>query len=536
MAGSGHRATLNRLDAFHPDAVLATGPGAAEEPLLAVDEIQGNIVPGFGTAALTLLGLKFDPDAGAAASTRRWLSDLAPHVSTLGQMQTVREVRRAVARSTGARPDLPDVLLNVALGFPALAPLGLPADAVTDGAFLGGMAGADLQDRLDPSGVPVGWVVGATPDTTPDVLLLLGGDDPAALRGAEGALRASLDGAGLRVIYRDDGRRLPNNTEHFGFRDDISHPGVRGRLSQRPGHLLTRRYFDPADPRAASHARPGQPLVWPGQFLFGYPSQVDLDPLAPGPEAVPPHPWMRDGSFLAFRRLRQDVAAFRRFAAAQAAAVAQALGRLVSPAEVQAWIVGRWPDGTPLVRDPAGPNPAVSGDDMAVNFYGFLGAEPDATVVRDGARRVVPGAPADSDGLRCPHFAHVRKVNLRDKPTDKGSSLRFRLLRRGIPYGPPYAEGEAPGTDRGLLFVSYQRSLDSQFLTVNATWMNTAGAPEGFGHDLLVGQAQNAPRTAQRSFAAGGSVSLRAEPGDAWVVPTGGGFFFSPAVSVLAGL
>jgi Dyp-type peroxidase family len=536
MTSSGPREALKRLESFHPDAVLATGAAAENEPLLAVDEIQGNIVPGFGTAALTLLGLKLDPAAGSATSARRWLRDLAPRVSTLRQVQAVREVRRAVARSTGFRPDLPDVLLNVALSFPALGAFGLPTDAITDGAFLGGMASADLQDRLDQNGVPVGWVVGADAAATPDVLLVLGSDDPAALRGAEDVLRASLNGAGMHVSYRDDGRRLPNTAEHFGFRDDISDPGVRGRLSQRADHVLTRRYFDPADPRAASHARPGQPLVWPGQFLFGYPSQVELDPLMPGPEAVPPHPWMRDGAFLAFRRLRQDVAAFRRFAAARAAAASQALGRPVSAAEVQAWIVGRWPDGTPLVREPAGPNPAVSGDDMAVNFYGFLAAEPDATVVRDGARRAVPGAPADPTGLRCPHFAHVRKVNLRDKPTDKGSSLRFRILRRGIPYGPPYVEGEAPGTDRGLLFVSYQRSLDNQFLTLNATWMNTAGAPEGFGHDLLVGQSQSGPRTAQRTFADGNTVSLRAEAGDVWVVATGGGFFFSPATSVLAGL
>jgi Dyp-type peroxidase family len=527
--------TVTQLDRFHPDAVLATGLSAEEEPVLAVTEIQGNIVPGFGTAAATLLGLKWEPGATALVQARRWLRELAPRVSTLGQIHTLREVRRAVARATGFRPNLPDVLLNVAFAFPALAPLGLNADAIPDGCFVGGMARTDLQDP-QVAGVPTGWVVGATPETTPDVLLVLGSDDPAVLAGAEAVLRAGLDGAGLRVIYRDEGRRLPNSIEHFGFRDDISQPGVRGRLSQRPDHVLTRRYFDPTDPRSRTHARPGQPLIWPGQFLFGYATQVDADPEVAGPESRPSHEWMRHGSFLAFRRLRQDVAAFRQFAATQAVSATAHLGRPVSAAELQAWIVGRWPDGSPLARSPEAPDPKTAADDMAVNFFGILEDEPDATVLQDSVRRQVAGAPGDRTGVHCPHFAHVRKVNLRDKPTDQGSSLRFRILRRGIPYGPLYAEGERPGTDRGLLFLSYQRSLDVQFLTLNATWMNTAGAPEGFGHDLLVGQNQDHPRSAERLFADGKSLHLEAPRGAAWVIPTGGGFFFSPAVSVLAGL
>src|SRR5207244_4240537 len=117
-----------------------------------------------------------------------------------------------------------------------------------------------------------------------------------------------------------------------------------------------------------------------------------------GPEARPPHEWMRHGSFLAFRRLRQDVAAFRRFVAAQAAVATAQLGQPVNPAELQAWIVGRWPDGTPLARSPAGPDPAVAADDMAVNFFGILEDEPAVTVLEDGVRRQVAGAPGDRTG------------------------------------------------------------------------------------------------------------------------------------------
>jgi len=83
---------------------------------------------------------------------------------------------------------------------------------------------------------------------------------------------------------------LPGDVEHFGFRDGISQPGVRGRLSARPDHGLTRRYLDPSDPRAATFARPGQPLLWPGQFVFGYATELKDDPVTPGPIAKPPAP------------------------------------------------------------------------------------------------------------------------------------------------------------------------------------------------------------------------------------------------------
>lgn len=197
--------------------------------------------------------------------------------------------------------------------------------------------------------------------------------------------------------------------------------------------------------------------------------------------------------------------------------------------------MGRWPDGTPLARSPTGPDAALAADDHAINFFAYAEPERDAVVVDEGRTRTVAGAADDADGVRCPHFAHIRKVNLRDKLTDQGPSSRFRILRRGIPFGPPYAEGEAAGVDRGLLFVSYQRALRPQFMTLVSTWMNSHDAPEGFGHDLLVGQSGGA------RFAAvpGGAEPRRIveAPADAtWIIPTGGGFFFSPAVSFFGGL
>ncbi|KXY58433.1 hypothetical protein COD96_06990 [Bacillus thuringiensis] len=49
--------------------------------------------------------------------------------------------------------------------------------------------------------------------------------------------------------------------------------------------------IDPNDERAQKFSKLGAPLIWPGQFLLG----------------------THNGSFLVFRRLQQDVAAFNQF-------------------------------------------------------------------------------------------------------------------------------------------------------------------------------------------------------------------------------
>ena len=54
---------------------------------------------------------------------------------------------------------------------------------------------------------------------------------------------------------------------------------------------------------------PGQLLVWPGEFVFGYPG-ASADPLVPGRVKRSGPAWSRNGSYAVYRRLRQDVAAF----------------------------------------------------------------------------------------------------------------------------------------------------------------------------------------------------------------------------------
>ncbi|MEX3919388.1 hypothetical protein AB4Y43_24610 [Paraburkholderia sp. BR10872] len=58
--------------------------------------------------------------------------------------------------------------------------------------------------------------------------------------------------------------------------------------------------IDPGDlPDFWLYGYPGQDLVWPGEFVLGYPVS-GVDPLIPGP-TLSCEPWMRNGSFLVYR-------------------------------------------------------------------------------------------------------------------------------------------------------------------------------------------------------------------------------------------
>ncbi len=110
------------------------------------------------------------------------------------------------------------------------------------------------------------------------------------------ALRAPLALAeamrGVTNTYRIDVRVPPTGREHFGFRDGTGRPLVIG---------------------SGATGYPGQDAVMPGELVLGYPDEPGSVPPLPGPEIL-----TRNGSFLAFRQLHTDVAAFRRFLRANA--------------------------------------------------------------------------------------------------------------------------------------------------------------------------------------------------------------------------
>jgi Dyp-type peroxidase family len=539
-------------------AVAAGDPADELEPVLPLDDIQGNVIPGFNKRHQRLLGLRIS-DLGAA---KRWLARIAPEVTTAAEVQRYKELRRELkARRGGGPSGLAAGWTNLALSAPALRRLvgAGEVDRFEDEAFKVGLFPraallGDPDDDEDSPGSPRNWTIGGSEATSLDVLVVVAADVPEMLQFHVERVVAALGASGAgapEVVYEESGGDLPDGLrghEHFGFKDGLSQPGIRGRLPWDPKAFLVPRLIAPDHPMAGDLAQPGQPLIRVGQFLFGWAGQDRLLPREPARRREGPA-WADNGSFLVFRRLRQDVAAFRGFLRETANELRGVDGlEALSEEHLGALLVGRWASGAPLMRASGADDPRLGADRGASNDFLYDQPSP-AFPLLDAAHGDLPPAPADPDGLRCPIWAHIRKVNPRDITTDQGSSsdtLTRRVLRRGIPYGPAFRPGEehagAP-PDRGLLFLSYQTSIADQFEFLASTWMNDVEKPQdggGGGHDLLVGQnprgGQRRTRTASLRTSLAGAVvahAISTERAREWVIPTGGGYFFAPSLSAL---
>jgi Dyp-type peroxidase family len=488
-----------------------------QEPVLKIDNIQGNILGEFGRKNhRALIFLKIE----RLNSFRGWLA---------ANKHAVTSSAQAIAAERAGDPKQPCSWFNIAFSYNALCRLVADADTIADMPFREGLAkrSALLGDPLDPDseGHPRNWVVGG-PDNEADVVLIVADDDHRSLALGIERLKNEFDPIDRRscpasILYYQLGSSGPRpGHEHFGFRDEISQPRPRGRFSDDPHDFLT-----PRVPCGETPAEtPDQQFVWPGEFLFGYPKQDaerDIDRAGANSLVGSGPKWIEDGSFLVIRRLKQDVYAFHTFL--------HETGRRfgLAPNLVAAKLLGRWASGAPVGIAPCSDNAGLAASDDMNNDFLFHGS--------------TASIGGDANGERCPISAHIRKVNPRDVRSRTGDKFpnqpdtqTHRLIRRGIPYGEPTAS--TPGNpirdfvDRGLLFLAYQTSIQKQFEFIVRRWANETNFPEPLsGHDPIIGQ-NNRTEGRKRMFRIGpGSEGIVTTDKD-WITPTGGGYFFSPAI------
>ncbi len=510
-----------------------------QEALLDAQDIQGNILSGFNKNRQCLLGLTIADQAVRAA--KEWLASMVPRIATMDKVAEHNRWFRLERRRTGTKPVSTQVWTHIALTYSGISKLiGTDAEAFTHPPFRLGMAARSsfLGDPTDPvaAGHPLNWKVGG-PANPIDILLIVAGDSQQAVDQEVRQIEQGMRSTPIRLVYKELGKVRTDEAdglsmhghEHFGFKDGISQPAVRGwfRLPGGQPVPVTHRDYPPGDPLGEVYAAPGQPLVQPGQFVFGYPRQHDRKPkesvtVTLQAQGVPD--WARNGSFLAFRRLRQDVELFWQTVAEKARELQ------VDPEWLAARMVGRWKSGAPVMRAPESDNRELGADRVARNNFQF--ANPG---MADLTGRGYPRSEADPLGLACPIAAHIRKANPRDEATDTGGlagTLTRRIIRRGVPYGDPLPHGgpDPHRGERGLLFLSYQTSLEDQFEFLQNAWMNRAAAPNPGGHDPLLGQNALSEHR-ERSFSLGSGAVVRGLPD--FVIPTGGAYLFSPSISAL---
>jgi Dyp-type peroxidase family len=245
-----------------------------------------------------------------------------------------------------------------------------------------------------------------------------------------------------RIEFQPRTQGSETQREPFGFVDGISQPLINGL-------------------RASGDDKRRDNMIEAGEIVLGYPDGLGITPLTAaideregrGPKLTEQERNLgRNGTFLVVRQLEQNVAGFRAFLSA----AAEVLPADATPHGVdrEAWVaaklLGRWENGSSLVRNPHGPAP----DDARPDNDFLYGSE-------------------DPDGLRCPFGAHIRRANPRDSFSPGSSNAlsitnRHRILRVGRVYSE--ADGEA-ARKQGLLFMCLNADIERQFEFIQQTWV-----------------------------------------------------------------
>ncbi|MDI5933747.1 hypothetical protein [Halomonas kalidii] len=464
----------------------------ASDTPLDLDDIQGILLSGYGELPQAgFLMLAF----GEPGRARDWVGEVAAGIESA-----------AAGRPGGGQR------LHLAFTWAGLEHLELSWQALKGFSreFREGIAGSPRRRRLlgdEGDSAPERWQWGGPAGATIHAVLMGYAATPEALDSLLADQRQALAAAGIEVVAALESQPLADGREHFGFRDGISQPKLAGVSTSD-------------DPRQ---------LVAAGEFILGYPNARDqltmrplVDPIEDPDNLLPEvaedsdlHDLGRNGSYLVFRQLGQDV---HRFWSWLYAATPDREARLALAARM----VGRWPDGEPLVKAPE--RPAGEGTD---NDFGYHHE--------------------DADGLKCPLGAHIRRTNPRDmlppKPGTEDSlaiNRRHRLLRRGRAYGPPLAESLAPddllaagndGVERGLHFLCLNADISRQFEFVQQTWIdnpNFAGLHADT--DPLVGARGDGRAT---FTVPGEPVRRRHHDLPRFVRVHGGAYFFVPGLRAL---
>ena len=332
-----------------------------------------------------------------------------------------------------------------------------------------------------------------------DILLLIAFHEEHTLSRIVGKLVdkiANEESGFFKTIFIQEGRAYKNGdgegVEHFGYVDGRSQPLFLKSAYEEEIKVGKNLY----DPKALL-----------SQFIF-------KDPLSASDNSF--------GSYFVFRKLEQNVASFKE----REGDLARELGLSGEGKErAGAMVVGRFEDGTPLVIRPE------EGGVPVINNFNYE---------------------ADLNGSKCPFHSHIRKTNpRRPEPVDeKGftDDLKRQMARRGITYGTRLQHPDTkefidkPNDGVGLLFMSYQKSIEDQFHFMQTQWANNEFFPsfkkeDKDGIDPIIGQASSpeavlanqkwlteygSAKGNKKEFLFKGFVSLK-----------GGEYFYAPSISGL---
>jgi deferrochelatase/peroxidase EfeB len=453
-------------------------------------DIQGNILTAYGKQGFPKgRFMLFHIDRGDLA--RKFVTGVLPMITTALRWPSAHDI------PTGKiEVPRPEVTVNIAFSWHGLLALGIPVRTLRGmpDEFIDGMAGRapmlgddfsgpDWKDSWDEVWINSGRDNGTHPDTV-HILITLNAQmnpDGSAVAALEAKTREievlRLKTGGLRLLSGHNRKGQPRQQyqelsailergsggtvkaspkEHFGFTDAIGDPVFEGQYPDGYEQVY----------KQGNGALDGKgnwrPLAT-GEFLLGYPDEAQETAAAAMPLA-----FSRNGTFTAYRKLHQHVAAFKTFLdkTAEHFGAVTGIQDLANAREtLMAKMAGRWPDGVPLSLAPT-----------VALWNQFNIDHPTSDPKARYAALTNFSFRDDPEGTKCPLTAHMRRVNTRDMmaPTSNDGSVlnnRRRILRRGLPYG--YSpDGGLDKDEQGLVMLVVCASLFRQFEFVQQQWIN----------------------------------------------------------------
>ena len=467
-------------------------------------DIQGLVVRGHGALAEARFLLLKVADAELA---RRYLQRLCgrerPRINTA-----------AVSPEAHA--------IQVAFTDPGLRALGVPGPVCDTFAreLVEGMdhpiRAESLGDRSRGEPSPLTWS-----DRDVHVLLMVYAKDADTLKHVLGEERAIIEAGAFDVVHEKTTIMLPEQKEHFGWRDGLSMPSFLGVPHERPRKKPQPSWTEP---------------LQAGEIVLGYPNEYKAYSESPtaaladdpaGHLAVTADGTHKDlgrnGTYLVYRELLQHVSELWSYLQAASDPVERRADKAI---ELGAKMVGRWPGGAPLTMSPEHDDPRHKN----ANAFRY---------VKD-----------DNAGTGCPIGAHIRRANPRDAlgaGRDHEDSVtmgrKHQMVRRGRPFGLPLSttpdpremiDAKADSEERGLHFICLVGNISRQFEFVQRNWIQSANFGGLFKDaDPLTARRRRGENANDEFTCPAVPVRRKYKGLPAFTTLVGGGYFFLPGLAAL---
>ena len=336
----------------------------------------------------------------------------------------------------------------------------------------------------------------------------------------------------------------PTAKEHFGYADGISNPFFKGMTPEmgevigggRKSRTGENGY---GDPELESSWEP----LETGEFILGHKDEAQEYPVAPMPPLM-----AKNGSFLVYRKLHENVGKFNEFLETQSKNFPGGKEALASK------MSGRWRNGVPITTYP---NEAEA-NEVATQHAAALKRLKEASTsdekvqafaaYREINKKLV-GFDFNKDlaGGGCPIGSHIRRMNPRGAlefgakgafETPSALADRRRIIRRGLPYGKAESPTSNDG-EHGIIFMAIVANIKRQFEFVQQQWMN-------YGNDFklandkdpLVGNHHSDENLADNRMIIEGDPQSGRPPYFLSQIPRfvetrGGAYFFLPSMTAL---